>query len=64
MDTSLKKAILAVVTTDREKVLHSSAPVFYAEDRKEMERVALLLSKITLGMVHDLENGCLVIVKH
>ena len=64
MDTSLKKAILAVVTTDREKVLHSSAPVFSAEDRKEMERVALLLSKITLGMVHDLENGCLVIVKH
>ena len=54
MDTVLKEVILAVVTTDRNRVLHSSAPVFYARDRGEMERVALLLSKVTLGMVHDL----------
>jgi hypothetical protein len=64
MDTRLNEVILAIVTTDSERVIHSSAPVFYARDEEERERVALLLSKITLGMVHDLANGCFVIVKH
>ncbi|MDD2573470.1 MAG: hypothetical protein WCS98_01320 [Bacillota bacterium] len=64
MDTVIKETILAIVTTDRERVIHSAAPVFYAGDEEERERVALLLSKVTLGMVHDLENGCLIIVKH
>ncbi|MGI6703081.1 MAG: capping complex subunit for YIEGIA [Clostridia bacterium] len=64
MDTAIREAILAIVTTDRERVIHSSAPVFYAEDEEQRERVALLLSKVTSGMVHDLENGCLIIVKH
>jgi hypothetical protein len=64
MDTGIKEAILAIVTTDRERVIHSSAPTFFAGDDEERERVALLISKITLGMVHDLENGCSIIVKH
>lgn len=64
MDTGLKEVILAIVTVDEQRVLHSSAPVFLAKDDEEKERVALMLSKITLGMMHDLTNGCTVIVKH
>lgn len=56
--------IVAVVTTDKERVLYSGAPVFYSKTKEEMERTALLLSKVTMGMIHDIENGCLVIVKH
>ncbi|WP_425446008.1 capping complex subunit for YIEGIA [Dethiothermospora halolimnae] len=64
MDTGLKDTILAVITTNREAVSSEGAPIFYAKDEEEKERIALLLSKVTLGMVHDLENGCYVIIKH
>jgi hypothetical protein len=64
MEVELRESILAIVTTDRERVLNSSVPVFFAKDENEREKVSLLLSKITKAMVHDLENGCYVIVKH
>ena len=56
--------VIAVVTTNKDKVLHSGPPVFFASTREEMEKVALLLSKTTVAMIHDLENDCLVIVQH
>lgn len=59
-----KDNIVAVITKNKNRVLFSGVPVFYAIDEKEMEKTALLLSKITMGMIHDLENECLVIVRH
>lgn len=56
--------IIAVITTNKDRVLYSGPPVFYAVNREEMEKIALLLSKTTMAMIHDLENECLVIVKH
>lgn len=64
MDVGLKGTILAVVTIDKNVVSSDRAPVFYAKDEDEREKIALLISKITLGMVHDLENGTYIIVKH
>lgn len=64
MDIGIKEYIVAVVTINPEKVSSGGAPVFYAEDEEERERVALYLAKVTLGMVHDLDNGCYVIVRH
>ncbi len=64
MDVGIKESILAIVTTDREKVSSSTVPIFYAESEEEKERIALLIGKITLSMAHDLENGCYIIVKH
>ncbi len=64
MDTAFKETILAIVTTEKERVIHSSAPVFYACNEEEKERVAMMLAGITLGMVHDLSNGCLIIMRH
>jgi len=58
------ETIIAVITTNKDKVLHSGPPVFYASTKEEMEKVALLLSKSTMAMIHDLENECLVIVQH
>mgnify|MGYP000853806217 FL=1 len=61
----MNTAILAIVTVRRELVLEGgSTPVFYAPDRAEQDRISILLSKILLGMVHDLENGVCLIVSH
>ena len=64
MDVGINDKILAVVTLDEAKVKCSGVPIFIADDQKEREKVSLLIAKITTGMVHDLENGCYIIVKH
>ncbi len=64
MDIGIKDSILAIVAIDEKVVSGGSVPTFYAKDYEEQKKVALLISKITTGMVHDLENGCLVIVRH
>ena len=61
----MHSAILAIVTLNPEKVVEGgSAPVFYASDHAEQERVSTVLSEILLGMVHDLEYGVYLIVRH
>lgn len=64
MEVGIKDTILAIVTIDEEKIISGGVPIFKAQDQKEMEKVSLLIAKITTGMVHDLENGCYIIVKH
>ena len=64
MDYGIKDSIIAIITTDRSMISTTTVPVFYANTKEDKERVALLVSKITTGMVHDLENGSYVIVKH
>ena len=39
-------------------------PTFYCEDENELDKVAKYLSGITDGMVHDLDNGVYIIVRH
>jgi hypothetical protein len=53
-----------VVTTDAFKVAEAGCPVFYALDQNEQEKVSLLLARILGGVVHDLENGVYIIVRH
>lgn len=55
--------ILAVVTLDRERV-GGGAPVFYARDREELERIARFLSQILNSSVHDLKNDTYILVHH
>ncbi|MCT4606430.1 MAG: hypothetical protein N4A64_10070 [Marinisporobacter sp.] len=64
MDFGIKENIIAIITTDRSMVSTTTVPVFYAKTEEQKERLALLVSKITMGMVHDLENGAYVIVRH
>lgn len=63
MDIGLTDYIVAVVTTEKDKV-GGGAPIFYAASKEEMSRLTLYLAKMTKGMVHDLENGVCVIVRH
>lgn len=64
MDVGIKDSILAIITVDEKVVSGGSVPTFYAKNIEEQKRIALTVSKITTGMVHDLENGCFVIVRH
>lgn len=38
--------------------------IFVVEDEAELQRTALLLSRILKAMSHDLENGVTIIVQH
>ncbi|MGI6112768.1 MAG: capping complex subunit for YIEGIA [Mahellales bacterium] len=64
MEIQLTKQIIAIVTLDKEKVYAGSAPIFVAENEDEQQRIAMYITRITFGMVHDLGNGILIIVKH
>ncbi|HHU93023.1 MAG TPA: hypothetical protein GXZ20_07835 [Halanaerobiaceae bacterium] len=57
--------ILAIITTKklRDKVA-GGAPIFFADNEEEVEELSSLLARITLAMVHDLENGIKIIVRH
>lgn len=64
MDVGIRDSIIAIITVDEKVVSGGSVPTFYAKDIEEQKRIALTVSKITTGMVHDLENGCFIIVRH
>lgn len=59
-DTS---GILAAVTLDKDIVM-GGVPIFLAKDEDERERLALYIARSLDAMVHDLENGCYIIVRH
>ncbi len=61
---NLEKYILAVITMDREKVSAGGAPIFFAANKEEQEKIAVTLARITEGVIHDLENGVFILVKH
>lgn len=63
MNIELKGQIVAVVTTQPERV-DGSTLVIHAQDEKEMEQIALTVAKTTMGMVHDLGGGTYIIVRH
>ncbi|SDK41380.1 capping complex subunit for YIEGIA [Natronincola ferrireducens] len=64
MEIGIKEFIIAIVTMNKEMVNSSGAPIFYASDEEQLERLSLLIAKTTRGMVHDLEGGTYIIVKH
>ncbi len=55
--------ILAVISLNKELV-SGGAPIFFARDEEELEKIAGYLSKILDAMVHDLGNGSYVVVRH
>ena len=64
MDVGIKENIVAIITTDKSMVSTSTIPVFFATNEEQKERLALMVAKVTMGMVHDLENGAYVVVRH
>ncbi|SHH11934.1 capping complex subunit for YIEGIA [Tepidibacter thalassicus] len=63
MDVGINECILAIVTVDK-KMVSNTVPIFYVDNRDELERRSLIISKCMRGMVHDVENDTFIIVKH
>jgi len=67
MKAGLSKIILASVVLPEAKdyiFAGGTGPVFVARDHEEQQRISMYLSRITEGVIHDLENGILIIVRH
>ncbi|NLV21408.1 MAG: hypothetical protein GXY49_05425 [Syntrophomonadaceae bacterium] len=62
-ETALTHCILAAVCLEPEKVC-GACPIFIAASQEEQQKTSLLLARILGGIVHDLENGVFIIVKH
>lgn len=60
----LVKDNLQAVVTQKPDLVAGNVPVFIARDDEEQQRIALYLSRILGGNVHDLENGIYLIVRH
>jgi len=59
---SLEKTILAVITTQRERV-GGGVPIFYVKP-EEVQRIGAHLEAILDAMVHELQEGLYIVVKH
>jgi hypothetical protein len=67
MNVNISKAILATVVLPESKdavISGGAGPVYLARDTQEQQLISMYLSRITEGVIHDLENGVLIIVKH
>lgn len=60
---SLEKTILAVITTDRRRV-GGGVPIFYADHPDEVQVIGAHLEAILDAMVHELQEGLYIVVKH
>ncbi|RQD73215.1 MAG: hypothetical protein D5R97_09755 [Candidatus Syntrophonatronum acetioxidans] len=63
MDVTISKFILAAVTT-KTGLVEGNFPIFVAESQEEQERMARTLGRVLEGVVHDMENGVFILVKH
>ncbi len=60
---NLEKYILAVITTNKNKV-PAGTGVFYCDSKQEMETITANLEAILDGIAHGLSEELYVIVKH
>jgi hypothetical protein len=63
MGAGSTRGILAAVTLDKD-IVTGGVPIFVAKNEEEREKIALYVSRSLDAMVHDLENGCYIIVRH
>ncbi|MDQ0285678.1 hypothetical protein J2Z49_000782 [Desulfofundulus luciae] len=59
----MAERILAVVTLNMD-IVAGGAPIFFARNQEEQVKMARYLARTLDAMVHDLENGVYIIVKH
>ena len=62
VEVTVQKAVLCAITDDLAKV--SGMPAFLAKSEESRQKKATYLSRILQGVVHDLGDGVLIVVKH
>lgn len=63
MEVSISKLVLAAVTLDKDLV-GGGVPIFLASDEEEQKKISTYLGRILEAVIHDLENGVFIVVKH
>ena len=60
------KGIEAIVTLkeNKDRLDGGRASVFYVEDKEELEYTAMIISRITDTVAHDLDNQIYILVDH
>ncbi|SHE73470.1 hypothetical protein SAMN02745218_00763 [Desulfofundulus australicus DSM 11792] len=59
----MENRIMALVTLNMD-IVAGGAPIFFARNQEEQVKMARYLARTLDAMVHDLENGVYIIVKH
>ncbi|MFW5992168.1 MAG: capping complex subunit for YIEGIA [Halanaerobiaceae bacterium] len=62
----LTNYIIAIValTECRDRIGGGGAPVFYVNDSDKLDEVSMLIARVALGMVHEIDDGVKIIIKH
>ncbi len=60
----LNKFILAIITSEPDKVSGGGTPVFISRNIEEQDNIATILARVTEGVIHDLGNGVYILIKH
>lgn len=64
MNVGVNDYTLGIITTDKNMKNIGGCPLFYANDEQDLQKKAMLMAKSVGGMVHELDKGILIIVKH
>jgi len=56
--------LIAIVTTNPDVVRGGAAPILIAKNKEQMERMALLISRMCQAAIHDLENDVYFLYRH
>ena len=64
MNVGITEYSLAIITTDKTLQVGGGCPIFYANDNDDLQNKAMLMSKCVGGMVHEISDNILIVVKH
>lgn len=60
----INSATLAIITTDKNMNIYGGCPVFYANNDEELQKRAMMFAKCVDGMVHQITDEILIVVRH
>ena len=63
-DVGINSFTLGIITTDKNMSTSGGCPVFYADNEDDLQNKAMLVAKCVDGMVHQISEDLLIIVKH
>ncbi len=63
-DIGINSYTMAVITTDKNMTTSGGCPIFYASNDDELQNKAMLMAKCVDGIVHQISDGVLIVVKH
>lgn len=60
----INSATLALITTDKNMNTIGGCPIFYADNDEDLQKRAMLFAKCVNGMVHQITDEVLIVVRH